>query len=122
MKKRLIALAVAFVILLLVLVARLTQIQILENEKYASVNAKQQRITLNGEDTRGTIFDRNGNRITGADESIIYIIKKEELDATAARVFQVIGAERVENESKRYFVYRSNIFSEDAAYVLKRDY
>lgn len=122
MKKRLIALAAGFVILLLVLAARLTQIQILENEKYASVNAKQQRITLNGEDTRGTIFDRNGNRLTGADESIIYIIKKEELDATAARIFQLIGAERVENESKRYFVYRSNIFSEDAAYVLKRDY
>ncbi|HYE69193.1 MAG TPA: penicillin-binding protein 2 [Anaerovoracaceae bacterium] len=122
MKKRLIAIMTGFVILLIVLAARLTQIQILENEKYASVNAKQQRITLNGEDTRGTIFDRNGNRITGADESIIYIIKKEELDATAARIFQVIGAERVENESKRYFVYRSNTFSEDAAYVLKRDY
>lgn len=122
MKKRLIALAAGFVVLLLVLSARLTQIQILDSEKFASVNAKQQRITLNGEDTRGTIFDRYGNRLTGADESIIYIIKKEELDATAARIFQVIGAERVENESKRYFVYRSNIFSEDAAYVLKRDY
>lgn len=87
MKKRLIALAAGFVILLLVLAARLTQIQILESEKYASVNAKQQRITLNGEDTRGTIYDRNGNKLTGSDESIIYIIKKEELDATAARIF-----------------------------------
>ena len=74
MRKRLIALMVGFVVLLLVLSARLTQIQILESEKFASVNAKQQRITLNGEDTRGTIFDRNGNRLTGADESIIYII------------------------------------------------
>ncbi|HVI41849.1 MAG TPA: penicillin-binding protein 2, partial [Anaerovoracaceae bacterium] len=122
MKKRLIILVIGFCILLLVLAARLTQIQILESEKYASVNAKQQRITLNGEDTRGTIFDRNGNRLTGADESYIYIIKKDALDATAARIFQVIGARKVENESKRYFVYRSNIFSEDAAYVLKRDF
>lgn len=122
MKKRLIVLGIGFSILLAVLAARLTQIQILENEKYASANAKQQRITLNGEDTRGAILDRNGNRLTGADESYIYIIKKDKLDATAARIFQVIGAERVENESKRYFVYRSNIFSEDAAYVLKRDF
>jgi len=122
MRKRLIAIGIGFTILLLLLTIRLTQVQILESERYASVNAKQQRITLNGEDTRGTIYDRNGNRLTGADESYIYIIKKENLDATAARIFQVIGAERVKNESRRYFVYRSNIFSKDAAYVLKRDY
>ncbi len=122
MKKRMIVLGIGFTVLLMILAARLTQIQVLESERYASVNAKQQRITLNGEDTRGTIFDRYGNRLTGADESYIYIIKKEKLDATVARIFQVIGAEKVENESKRYLVYRSNIFSEDAAYVLKRDY
>lgn len=122
MKKRLIVIGIGFTVLLLLLTARLTQIQILESDRYASANAKQQRITLNGEDTRGTIYDRNGNRLTGADESYIYIIRKENLDATAARIFQVIGAERVKNESNRYFVYRSSIFSEDAAYVLKRDY
>lgn len=122
MRRRIIAIAIGFSVLLLLLAARLTQIQVIENERYASVNAKQQRITLNGEDTRGTIYDRNGYRITGADDSVIYIIKKEVLDATAARIFQIIGAKRVENESKSYFVYRSGIFSEDAAYVLKRDY
>lgn len=122
MKKRLIVIGIGFTVLLLLLTARLTQIQILESDRYASANAKQQRITLNGEDTRGTIYDRNGTRLTGADESYIYIIRKENLDATAARIFQVIGAERVKNESNRYFVYRSSIFSEDAAYVLKRDY
>ncbi|HWQ79146.1 MAG TPA: penicillin-binding transpeptidase domain-containing protein [Anaerovoracaceae bacterium] len=122
MRRRLIALFIGFLFLLTLLAARLTQVQILENERFASANAKQQRITLNGEDTRGTIFDRNGNRLTGADESFIYIIKKEEMDATAARIFQFIGADKVENESKRYYVYRSSLFSEDAAYVLKRDY
>ncbi len=122
MKKRLILLMIGFAVLLLVLTARLTQIQILESEKYASVSAKQQRITLNGEDTRGTIFDRNGNRLTGAGESYIYILKKDALDATAARIFQAIGAEKVENENTRYLVYRSGIFSEEASYMLKRDY
>jgi cell division protein FtsI/penicillin-binding protein 2 len=122
MKNRLISLGVLFSLLLLLLVARLTMIQILDSDRYASANAKQQRITLNGEDTRGTIYDRNGNRLTGADEDYIYIIKKEKLNATAARIFQLVGAKKVENESKRYYVYRSSIFSEDAAYVLKRDY
>lgn len=122
MKRRLIVLIVGFTVLLVLLAARLTQIQILESERYASVNAKQQRIALNGEDTRGAILDRNGNRLTGADESYIYIIKKDKLNAVSAKILQVIGAVRVENESKRYFVYRSSIFSEDAAYVLKRDY
>lgn len=122
MKRRLLVINIGFVFLLLVLIARLTQIQIIDSEKYASVNAKQQRITLNGEDARGTIFDRKGNRLTGADESYIYIIKKESLNSTAARIFQVMGARKVENDSKRYNVYRSNLFSEEAAYVLKRDY
>jgi len=122
MKRRLIALGIGFLIVILVLTARLTQIQILESERYASVNAQQQRITLTGEDARGTIYDRNGNRLTGADESFIYILKKEKMDATAARIFRLIGAKKVENESSRYIVYRSGIFSADAAYVLKRDY
>ncbi len=122
MKKRLFTINIGFVILLLVLVIRLTEIQILDSTQYASANAKQQRITMNGEDTRGTIFDRNGNPLTGAEESYIYIIKKEVLDATAARIFQVIGARKVENESNRYDVYRNSLFSEEAAYVLKRDY
>jgi len=122
MKRRLIVLIIGFTVLLVLLSARLTQIQILENERYASVNAKQQRIALNGEDTRGAILDRNGNRLTGADESYIYIIKKDKLNAVSARILQAIGAVRVENESKRYFVYRSTIFSADASYVLKRDY
>jgi len=122
MRRRLYVLFIGFILLLALLAARLTQIQILESERFASVNAKQQRIILDGEDTRGTIFDRNGNRLTGADESFIYIIKKEVMDATAARIFQLIDADKVENESKRYYVYRSTLFSEEAAYVLKRDY
>ena len=122
MKRRMVAVYICFALLLMGLVFRLTMIQIVDSEKYASVNAKQQRITLNGEDTRGTIYDRNGNRLTGAEESFIYIIKKDAIDTTAVRIMQIIGARKVENESKRYQVYRSNTFSEDAAYVLKRDY
>ena len=122
MKRRLYAIYAVVVILLLALVLRLTQIQILDSSDYASANAKQQRILLNGEDTRGTIYDRNGNRLTGADQSYIYILRKEALDETAEKIFQVIGARKVENENKRYEVYRSNIFSKEAAYILKRDY
>ena len=122
MKRRLLVINIGFVLLLIALVVRLTMVQIIESEKYASVNAKQQRITLNGEDTRGAIYDRNGNRLTGADESFIYIIKKGDFNATAARILQLIGAKKVENENNRYQVYRSSLFSEDVAYVLKRDY
>lgn len=121
MKRRLYAIGVCFTLVLLLLSARLTQIQILESERYASVNAKQ-RIILDGEDTRGTILDRHGKRLTGANEDYIYIIKKEKLNVTAARILELVGAKKVDNESKRYFVYRSSIFNEDATYVLKRDY
>lgn len=122
MKRRLYAIVVCFTLVLLLLAARLTLIQILESDRYASANAKQQRIILNGEDTRGTIFDRNGNRLTGADEDYIYIIKKEKLDAAAATILQLVGAKKVESENSHYNVYRSSLFSEDVVYALKRDY
>ncbi|MDD2189934.1 MAG: penicillin-binding protein 2 [Eubacteriales bacterium] len=122
MKRRLTAIYLLFIILLLTLGARLALIQIIDSEKYAFANTKQQRIILNGEDTRGTIYDRNGNRLTGTDHSYIYILKKEALDETAERIFQMIGARKIKNENNRYEVYRSSIFSKEAAYILKRDY
>lgn len=122
MKKRLYAIFAVFVFMLLLLTARLMQVQVLDSIDYASVNAKQQRIILNGEDTRGTIYDRNGNRLTGAEQSYIYIIKKELLNDSAEKIFEFIGARRVENKDRRYEVYRSKTFDKDAAYILKRDY
>src|SRR5690554_4612016 len=98
MKKRLYAVFCVFIFMLLVLTARLMQVQIFDSIDYASANAKQQRIILNGEDTRGTIFDRNGNRLTGAEQSYIYIIKKELLDESAEKIFEIIGARKVENK------------------------
>ncbi|MDD4564547.1 MAG: penicillin-binding protein 2 [Eubacteriales bacterium] len=122
MKKRLYAIFALFVFMLLALTVRLMQVQVLNSIDYASANAKQQRIILNGEDTRGTIYDRNGNRLTGAEQSYIYILKKELLDDSAEKIFELIGARKVENKDRRYEVYRSNIFDKDAAYILKRDY
>jgi peptidoglycan glycosyltransferase/penicillin-binding protein 2 len=123
MKKRLIGLGVLFSFLAVLLVARLTLIQILESERYVSANAEQQRILLKGEDTRGTIYDRNGEPITGADESYIYIIKRQNIDVTAARLLERIGAERVKNDSSsRYFVYRSGNFNKDTANLLQKKY
>lgn len=122
MKKRLIALYVCFFLLLGVLLVRLTFIQLIDNEKFASIMARQQRITLDGADNRGTIYDRNMNPITGADDEYIYIIEKGKITTNTVKVLETIGAKRVTNDSKRYYVYRSKIFNEDAAYILKRDY
>lgn len=122
MKKRLYAIFAVFVFLLLALTFRLMQVQILDSIDYASANAKQQRIILNGEDTRGTIYDRNGNRLTGAEQSYIYILKKELVDKNAEKIFELIEARNVENKDRRYEVYRSNIFDKNAVYILKRDY
>ena len=122
MKKRLIFLLVCFSLVLVFFVARLAQIQILEEEKYASVTARQQRIILNGADDRGTIYDRNMNPLTGAVEDYIYIIEKNKMNEIAEKILDDIDAHKVANSSKQYFVYRSRIFNQDTAYVLKRDY
>lgn len=122
MKKRLIFLAVFFILVLAALTVRLTDIQIMNYDEFASVTARQQRVKLEGADNRGTIFDRNMNPITGSDEDVIYIIEKGKLNQAAEEIFDGIGAQKVKNSSARYYVYRSRVFSKNAAYVLRRDF
>lgn len=122
MKKRLIFLFVSLILLLGALMVRLVYIQIIDSEKYAAVTVRQQRISLEGADERGTIYDRNMTPITGIADDYIYIIAKDRMTPDTAKIFNSINAKRVTNTSKRYFVYRGKIFNNDAAYVLKRDY
>ena len=122
MKKRLIFLYACFVLVLGALMVRLTFIQLIDSEQFASITARQQRITLDGADNRGTIYDRNMNPLTGAENDYIYIIEKGKITTNTVRILETIGAKRVSNNSKRYYVYRSKTFNKDAAYILKRDY
>jgi Cell division protein FtsI/penicillin-binding protein 2 len=122
MKKRLIFLTICMILVLCALIVRLVEIQIIDREKYASVTARQQRVTLDGVDKRGTIYDRKMNPLTGDDEDYVYIIEKSKMDVTAARIMESIGVKRVKNPSTRYYVYRGSAYDQDIANVLRRDY
>ncbi|MGI6730953.1 MAG: peptidoglycan D,D-transpeptidase FtsI family protein [Anaerovoracaceae bacterium] len=122
MKKRMIALFIFFVMLLSGLTGRLAYIQVFNNEEYAAATARQQRIRLDGGDKRGTIYDRNREPLTGIYDEYVYIIKKDQLNEDAKKIFHSIGAYRVKNDSENYYVYRSKDYYPDKANELKNQH
>lgn len=84
--------------------------------------SSQQRIRLAGTNNRGAIFDRNKVPLTGETEEYVYIIAKNKIDERTEKIMESINGRKVVNQNKRYEVYSSQIFSREAAYVLKRDY
>ena len=117
-----IALFIFFVMLLSGLTGRLAYIQVFNNEEYAAATARQQRIRLDGGDKRGTIYDRNREPLTGIYDEYVYIIKKDQLNEDAKKIFHSIGAYRVKNDSENYYVYRSKDYYPDKANELKNQH
>lgn len=122
MRKRLLFLGVCVCLIFGALLTRLVFIQIIDTQKYASVTATQQRIRLDGTNNRGAIYDRNRVPITGDAQEYVYIIPKNKMDSKVESIFQSINGRKVVNQNNRYVVYSSETFSNDVAYVLKRDY
>ncbi|WZL78031.1 penicillin-binding protein 2 [Eubacteriales bacterium mix99] len=67
-KKRFFYLGCCFTVLFALLILRLFQIQIIDGKKYAKMALPQQTVTVDVEEKRGDITDRNGIPFTQADE------------------------------------------------------
>lgn len=122
MKRRLIILMVVFALFHGLLVFRLVQLQILDQESYVAVTERQQRIMLEGADGRGTIYDRNMAPLTGSDGGYIYIMEKRKMNDEAKQLLHSIGAEASAKSSLQYVVYRSRDFDQTVSTTLRENY
>ena len=61
------------------LVCRLFYIQITGNGELAAVTRMQSMIALEGGNTRGIIYDRNGSPLVADEKRFVYIIKKKKI-------------------------------------------
>lgn len=115
MEKRVKWLAAAFAVLLGLLACRVAYIQILGHKDLTAAAEIQQQITLEGADTRGVIYDRNGTPIAGEQQEYIFIIEKSKCDGETLNALQSVDAEEVANENNGYRVFTSRKYSKEAA-------
>ncbi len=99
---RYLALLLIIMLLLAALIIRLSVIQLLEGGKYAAISEKDSNAALPGINIRGTIYDRNMNAITEADEGYLFLIEKRKADEDLAKLLTAIGARNINSLNQRY--------------------
>lgn len=108
MEKRIRILTVCFFTLIGVLVLRLGYIQIAGNGDLKEAAERQQEIVLEGADTRGMIYDRNGTPVAGGNKEFVYIIKSDDCDGETQNALNKVDAEEIQGENHDYRVFVSD--------------
>lgn len=103
------------------LAGRLGYIQIIGHEDLSAAAYAQQQIILEGADTRGTVYDRNGNPIAGQQQEYIYIIEEKNFDGETMNALNQIQAEEIRGQKGQYRVFTSEGYSKDTAERLIRN-
>ena len=93
-------------VLILALVARLFWIQILGGEDLKQAACDQSLISLQGANTRGLIYDRNGLPMVADHKRYLYIIRKKDMDFQAAKLLASADAKETGSRGD-YYVYSS---------------
>ena len=87
-------------VLILALVVRLFWIQILGSEDLKQAVCDQSLISLQGANTRGLIYDRNGLPMVADHKRYLYIIRKKDMDFQAAKLLASADAEETGSRGK----------------------
>ena len=93
-------------VLILALAVRLFWIQVLGSEDLKQAVCDQSLISLQGANTRGLIYDRNGLPMVADHKRYLYIIRKKDMDFQAAKLLASADAEET-GSGGDYYVYSS---------------
>ena len=128
MTKSLKRILVIVAVLLLALICRLAYIQLIGGSELAEATRMQSLISLEGSNTRGIIYDRNGEALVADKKHYIYIIKADEFDGRARALLKSLDANEVNGDNDGYMVYSSEeykksvgrtLIEENNAYILQ---
>mgnify|MGYP000270111401 FL=1 len=115
-------------VVIVLLVCRLAYIQLVGGDELAEATRAQSMIALEGSNTRGIIYDRNGSPLVADDEKYIYIIKADRFTDRAEALLKELGAEEVDGNNDNYVVSSSEsydremgkrLIEETGAYILQ---
>lgn len=121
-KKRIIKLGVFFTLILILLIARLSFIQIVNGSKYKEISAKQQIISLSGIAIRGTIYDRNHIPLTNNRKVARCYIEKTKEDSQAKKLLNAVSAQKLDLENERYYIYECMEYNKEIIEQLRERY
>ncbi len=126
--KRIKIISIFFLAIFFALTLRLAYIQILGHEELSAATRTQSLIALEGSNTRGIIYDRNGVPLVAEDKHYIYIIKDSDFTKDAKTLLERADAEIVSSDNEGYQVYSSKRYDksignrlaeENNAYILQ---
>lgn len=109
------------------LLCRLYYLQIMSHDDLQAAAVSQYGVTVEGLDTRGQIFDRDMQPVTGGAEQYLYFLESGRLDDNGQKLLSAISARKISQDSaggktSRYTVYRSQIFDRTVNRRLKEEY
>lgn len=105
-------------VLIFALVLRLAYIQLAGGEELSAATRAQSLISLEGSNTRGIIYDRNGAALVADQKHFVYIMKEENFDEKAAQLLEKAGAREVSSDNKGYYVYSSQDYDKEIGQAL----
>lgn len=108
-------------VLFIALTLRLAYIQLAGHEDLSAATRAQSLIALEGSNTRGIIYDRNGAPLVADEKHYIYIIKDSDFTNEAANQLEQVGAEPVSSDNEGYQVYSSKQYSKAVGHKLIKD-
>lgn len=100
-------------LLMTALVFRLAYIQLIGHEELSEAVRVQSLISLEGGNTRGMIYDRNGKALVADDKQYVYIIREKDFDIAAEKQLEKLGAEET-SRGDGYLVYSSEQYDKAA--------
>ncbi len=115
---RYLVLFLLFVLVLAALTIKLSVIQLFKTEKYAALSEKDSCAVLSGINVRGTIYDRNMNPITEADEGYLLLIEKRKADGDLDKLLTSINARNINRFNKLYQIFSTGVKNREAEEVL----
>ena len=108
-----------------VLAARLFYWQILCHETLSEAAVSQYQVMIDGLDPRGMILDRNGQPLTGGNETYFYFLQNKRIDRRAEQLLEAVKSQKISaagSDSARYSVYRTSLFDAAVNEKLQEDY
>lgn len=122
MSKRLKKIFIVVAVLMAALICRLAYIQLAGGDELAAATRLQSLISLEGSNTRGIIYDRNGEALVADTRRYIYIFSTGREAVNAKELLNQMGAERVGGEEDRYTVYSSENYEKNIGRELIEEY
>ena len=123
--KRLRLLLAAAAVLWILFLWRFYYLQIASHEELAEMAALQYQVPVEGLDSRGQIYDRNLQPLTGRVKQYCYFLPGERMNPGAVNLLESVLAEEISDQEKNhssYTVWRTEFFDETIHRKLKEEY